>query len=97
MIRKKPVTGLDPVMETGFPKRSCSTKMPECNRFDRKRLHSSLKLLGRKQPAAAPDHQIVLCGRRAEDPEDKGGHGAEHAAQDNGLHQPQSPPDRLAK
>jgi hypothetical protein len=29
MIRKKPVTGLDPVMETGFPKRSCSTKMLE--------------------------------------------------------------------
>jgi hypothetical protein len=28
MIRKKPVTGLDPVMETGFPTRSCSTKMP---------------------------------------------------------------------
>jgi hypothetical protein len=28
MIRKKPVTGLDPVMDTGFPKRSCSTKMP---------------------------------------------------------------------
>jgi hypothetical protein len=28
MIRKKPVTGLDPVMETGFPKRSCSSKMP---------------------------------------------------------------------
>jgi hypothetical protein len=29
MIRKKPVTGLDPVMETGFPKRSCLTKMLE--------------------------------------------------------------------
>src|SRR5580704_9369686 len=27
MIRKKPVTGLDPVMATGFPKRSCSTKI----------------------------------------------------------------------
>jgi hypothetical protein len=27
MIRKKPVTGLDPVMDTGFPKRSCTTKM----------------------------------------------------------------------
>jgi len=33
MIRKKPVTGLDPVMETGFPKRSCSTKMPERKSF----------------------------------------------------------------
>jgi hypothetical protein len=29
MIPKKPVTGLDPVMETGFPKRSCSIKMLE--------------------------------------------------------------------
>jgi hypothetical protein len=29
MIRKKPVLGLDPRMEAGFPKRSCSTKMPE--------------------------------------------------------------------
>jgi hypothetical protein len=28
MIRKKPVTGLDPVMDTRFSKRSCSTKMP---------------------------------------------------------------------
>jgi hypothetical protein len=27
MIRKMPVTGLDPMMDTGFPKRSCSTKM----------------------------------------------------------------------
>jgi hypothetical protein len=26
MIREEPVTGLDPVMEAGFPKRSCSTK-----------------------------------------------------------------------
>src|SRR5580704_15826447 len=97
MIWKKPVTGLDPVMETGFPKRSCSTKMLECNRFDRKRLHSSLKLLGRKQPAAAPDHQIALCSGRADDPEDHGAHGAEHAAQDNGLHQLQPLRDRIAK
>jgi hypothetical protein len=29
MIRKKPVTGLDPVMEAGFPKRSCSSKTQE--------------------------------------------------------------------
>jgi hypothetical protein len=29
VIRKKPVTGLDPVMGTGFPKRSCSIKMLE--------------------------------------------------------------------
>jgi len=36
MIRKKPVTGLDPVMEAGFPIRSCSAKMLECNRFNRK-------------------------------------------------------------
>jgi len=26
MIRKKPVAGLDPVMDAGFPKRSCSNK-----------------------------------------------------------------------
>jgi hypothetical protein len=97
MIRKKPVTGLDPVMEAGFPKGSCSTKMPECNRFERKRLHSSLKLLRRKQPAAAPDHHVALRGGRAYDPEDHGAHGAEQEAQDNGLHQTQSPPDRIAK
>jgi hypothetical protein len=29
MVRKKHVTGLDPVMEAGFPKRSCSTNMLE--------------------------------------------------------------------
>src|SRR5580704_17786146 len=29
MIRKMPVPGLDPGMETGFPKRSCATKMLE--------------------------------------------------------------------
>src|ERR1700683_4045031 len=97
MIRKKPVTGLDPVMEAGFPKRSCSTKMLECNRFNRKRLHSSSKLLGRKQPAAAPDHHVALCRGRADDPEDHRTHGAEHAAQDNGLHEPQSLRDRIAK
>jgi hypothetical protein len=71
--------------------------MPECNRFDRKRLHSSLKLLGRKQPAAAPDHHVALCGGLADDPEDHGAHGAEHAAQNNGLHQHQSHLDRIAK
>src|SRR5580704_11500497 len=27
MVPKKPVTGLDPVMDTGFRKRSCSAKM----------------------------------------------------------------------
>jgi hypothetical protein len=29
MIRKKPALGLDPRVETGFPKRSCSIKMLE--------------------------------------------------------------------
>jgi hypothetical protein len=41
MIRKKPVTGLDSVMEAGFPKRSCSTKMLERNCFDLKRFRSN--------------------------------------------------------
>jgi hypothetical protein len=29
MIRKKPALGLDPMVETGFAKRSCSIKMLE--------------------------------------------------------------------
>src|ERR1700730_14522878 len=40
MIRKMPVPGLDPGMETGFPKGSCSNKMLERNRFNPKRFRS---------------------------------------------------------
>jgi len=33
MIRKKPVTGLDPVMDTGFAKRSCSGEKTRPGRY----------------------------------------------------------------
>jgi len=37
MIRKKPVAGLDPVMDAGFPKRSCANEKPDHDpiQFDR--------------------------------------------------------------
>ena len=57
MIRKKPALGLGPRVDTGFPKRSCSTKMPSRQSFQS---DSSIP------PAARPPLAVLFaCSRNA--------------------------------
>jgi len=60
MIRRKPVTGLDPVMDAGFPKRSCTTKIL-IQRAASAAVNKRTQKRGRAEAVAVDASAIVDC------------------------------------
>ena len=62
MIRKKPLTGLDPVMDAGFPKRSCSNENLDHVPIQFDRIMVWVPAVGHKQRgrAKAASHPIGI-------------------------------------